>query len=429
MQENIDEYLEKACALACELRKTPELGYKEKNSSKIVEKYWRSSGFEGIERYGITGLKTYIRGDNPGPTVALIGELDGVLSPGNTTAIPSGEAHACGHHIQTAQVFLAAEMLARKKQKLAGNIVLLAVPAEEFIEIEERKKMQAEGLIRYLSGKPELMSEGAFDDVDIAIMIHAHPNMPDYKLFLNGGNLGFAAINIRFIGKSAHGAEPFEGRNALEAANLFLCGVNANRSTFRDEESIRIHPIITKGGSIVNSVPDDVRIETYVRGASKEAIEKGYRVVERCAKAAAMMIGCGYEMDKLPGYLPLKQDHRLSDVMRSVAENVLGADHVFEGVPSVGSTDFGDLSQMLPAIQPTMGGFVGDLHSAQFKVIDESRSILLGGELLSGTAYELLQNNACIAKDIIASFKPSLTKAGYFGYLDNVEKKGAKYVE
>ena len=419
--------LELALCLTSELRKTPELGFKETKSSETIKRYWEKLGLD-VESYG-TGLKAYITGNDDGPTVAIIGELDAVVSPDNPMAISNGNAHACGHYIQSTQVFGAGCILAKIKNRLCGKVVLMAVPAEEFIEIEQRMKMKKEGKIQYLSGKPDLIAKGAFDDIDIAMMIHAQPNTPDYKLFLNGGNLGFVAVNVRFIGKTAHGAEPFEGRNALQAAMLFLNGINANRETFKDNESIRIHPIITKGGSVVNSVPDDVRIETYVRGATREAIEKGYKIVDRCASASAKMMGCGYKLERIPGYLPLNQDRNLSLVMKEAAEEVIGKGSTYEGVPSVGSTDFGDLTLQIPAIQPTMGGFDGDLHSACFRVLDEEKSIALGSGLLATSVEKLLSNKAERAKAIIMEFEKKMDKKEYFDYLDSIVEKGEEYVE
>lgn len=401
------------------IRQNPELGFYEFRSSEIMRNALEGLGLQVEGPFARTGLKATIKGGKPGPTLALIGELDAVGSPQNPMANDLGVAPACGHYLQCAQIYAASCALVAVRQELCGNVIILAVPAEEFLEIEKRLSLKHGGEITYLSGKPELLRLGVLDGVDMAAMIHANPDTPDYRLFLEGSNLGFTAKNIFFKGKAAHGSEPFEGRNALQAAMLFLSGVNANRETFRDNESIRIHPIITKGGSVVNSVPDDVRVETYVRGSSKEAIEKGCIIVDRCAKAGAQMMGCEVEIQTIPGYLPLMQDKTMSDVMAQVCEKVLGPGSVGYGVPSVGSTDMGDLSQLMPAIQPTMGGFVGGLHSAQFRCVDEWGVSSKGGELLAGLAWSLLSNNAEKAKKVIAAFEPKMTRDEYFNYMNS----------
>ena len=98
-------------------------------------------------------------------------------------------------------------------------------------------------------------------------------------------------------------------------------------------------------------------------------------------------------------------------------------------MPSVGSTDFGDLSHLMPAIQPTMGGFEGDLHSACFRVLDEKKSILKGSELLAATVEKLLTDNAERAKEIIGRFNRKMDREEYFNYLDSIKEKGEEYVE
>lgn len=418
IKEVVSEFTDRAVNLALELQKCPELGYKEEKSSSIVKKYWQESGFDVKGPFGKTGLYFRIETGKKGPTVCLLSELDAVVSPDNPIACETGVAHACGHNIQTAQVYAAAMAINKIKDQMCGTIMILAVPAEEFLEIEDRLNLKKAGEIRYLSGKPELYRLGVFKDVDMVAMVHAHPNTPDYKLFLKGGSLGFTAKNIRFIGKASHGAAPFEGKNALQSATLFLNGINANRETFRDEESIRIHPIITKGGEIVNSVPDDVRIETYVRGRSTEAIEKGCNIVDRCANAAASMMDCTCQIQTIPGYLPLKQDENLSDVMALAGEKVLGKDKIFYGVDMVGSTDLGDLCHLLPSIQATMGGFLGNQHAQDFKVVDLKQSCFLGGALIAQFAYELLSDDAKKAKFVIDNYKRLLSDKEYFDYMD-----------
>lgn len=408
----IEEEKKNIMLLAETLRKEPELGFFEFKSSETVKSFWNKLGLKVEGPFGRTGLVARIKGKKKGPTIALIGELDAVENK-------NGVSHACGHYIQTSQVFAAACALTKIKDQLCGDVLLVAVPAEEFLQVEKRAEMKKRGEIHCFSGKAEFIKLGLFDNVDMAAMIHAHPNTKDYRLFMEGSNLGFAAKNIRFIGKAVHGATPFEGRNALQSATLFLNGINANRETFRDEESIRIHPIITKGGTVVNIVPDDVRIETYVRGASKKAIRKGCDVVDRCAKAAAGMMGCKCEIENVPGYLPLMQDHNLSLVMEDVARNVLGDKAIGYNTPSVGSSDIGDLSSLIPVIQPTMGGFDGELHGVDFCVCDEWKSCLLGGQLLAGLALEVLKDDAVKAKQIIKNYKRLLTVKQYLEYLEN----------
>lgn len=419
IRREVSKRIGKAVDLAMELQANPELGFKENKSSLILMNYWESLGLSVEGPYAGTGIRCTIEGANEGPTLCLMSELDAVPSPQSPMADRStGAAHACGHNIQSAQVFAAASAILGFKDKLYGKVVLLAVPAEEFLEIEYRQKLRKEGKIQYLSGKPELYRLGVFKDIDMIALIHAHPNSPDYKLFIKGGSLGFTAKNIKFIGKSTHGAAPFYGRNALQSATLFFAGVNANRETFKEEDKIRIHPIITKGGEAVNSVPEDVRIETYIRGSSTEAIIYGCKVVDRCAVAAAKMMGCEFKIDTIPGYLPLKQDEKLSNALATAGERVLGKDNVRSGADMVGSTDIGDLSHLMPTLQATLGGFVGEQHSSDFKCVDIEKSCIIGGTILAEFVYIVLGNYAKVGKDVVKSHKRILSDSEYFAYLE-----------
>src|SRR5207302_9481909 len=120
---------------------------------------------------------------------------------------------------------------------------------------------------------------------------------------------GVVAKRARFIGRAAHaGAAPERGINALNAATLALQAIHMQRETFRDQDNIRVHPIVTHGGTTINVVPADVRLETFHRGASFEAIADAAAKVDRALRAGALSVGAGLEIETLPGYLPLLVD-------------------------------------------------------------------------------------------------------------------------
>ena len=137
-------------------------------------------------------------------------------------------------------------------EDLSGSIVLIAVPAEEYIEVEYRYGLVKSGELEFMGGKPELIARGEFDDVDIAMMIHTH-SRPDENgmASVTESNNGCVVKLVRFIGRAAHaGGSPEMGINALNAALVAINAINALRETFRDEDSIRVHPIITRGGEL-----------------------------------------------------------------------------------------------------------------------------------------------------------------------------------
>ncbi|HET6316631.1 MAG TPA: peptidase dimerization domain-containing protein [Chloroflexota bacterium] len=125
---------------------------------------------------------------------------------------------------------------------------------------------------------------------------------------------GLVAKRARFIGRASHaGAAPERGINALNAATLALQAIHMQRETFRDEDHVRVHPILTRGGDSINVVPADVRLETFVRGATFEAIAEAALKVDRALRAGALSVGGEVVIETLPGYLPLIVDPAMSE--------------------------------------------------------------------------------------------------------------------
>ncbi len=417
----IDNNREEIIRIGEETLAIPELGYREEKTSALVRETFDSLALSYEYPLAMTGVKAKALGRAAKSNVCIIGEMDALKCAGSPIANAQDVAHACGHNAQVASMLGAAIGLTKSgvMEELDGSVSFMAVPAEEFIELDYRRRLKAEGKISYFSGKQQLIAEGAFDDVDMAMMLHAEPNEEEAKLYARGGNLGFLDKNITFRGRAVHGSTPFDGVNALNAAALAILGVHANRETFREEDKIRIHPIITKGGDVVNSVPDEVIIDTYVRGATFEAIQKGDAAVERAVKGAADMVGAAATIENTPGYLPLQQSIALSEVLEHNAEALLGEDNLVYGKDIVGSTDMGDLSNILPAIQPTIGGYAGVQHSKEFCVSDPETAYITSAKILALTAAELLYHGAEKARAVTESFIPQMTKEAYLDYLDN----------
>lgn len=181
---------------------------------------------------------------------------------------------------------------------------------------------------------------------------------------------------------------------------LALDAINAVRETFRDSDRIRVHPIITKGGDLVNVVPADVTMETYVRGATPQAIADAAAKVDRAIRGAAYAVGAEVEITDVGGYAPLAQDQTLSRLFAENAAHHLPKERIIWGADMVGSTDMGDLSQRIAAIQPTCGGYRGGAHGADFAVADSNAAILLPTKLLCETVIDLLANGARTARTI-----------------------------
>lgn len=413
--ENRDEIV----AIGQRILENPEAGYRENKTSGLVRQVFDGLEIEYEYPLAVTGVKAKLYGKEHKYNIAIIGELDALSCAGHPYAGSDNIAHACGHNAQIAAMLGVAIALKKSgvMRELDGDVTFIAAPAEEFIELEYRKGLRREGKISYLGGKQELISIGAFDDVDMAMMVHAQPDEPEAKMYLRGHNLGFLAKTLTIKGKAAHGSTPHLGVNALNAAALTIIGIHSNRESFRDEERVRIHPIITKGGDVVNSVPDEVCIDTYVRGASLEGINKGNAAVERSLAGACQMIGAEYEVEDIRGYLPLEESSELSDVFEENCRVVLGEDKLVYGKEITGSTDVGDLSAIIPTIQPSVGGFVGNLHSNKFGVHNEEVAYLTPALIMAYTVCDLLISGGRGAEKVKSSFKQRMTKEEYINYL------------
>lgn len=393
----IDSISEKIIGHGKRIMEMPELGYREVKTSAYVKDEMEKLGLTDMREVALTGVSSRLRGTD-GARVCVIGELDAVLTADHPMADKqTGAAHSCGHNIQIAQMLGCADALKNSgvAEYLAGDVTFLAVPAEEFVELEYRNLLRGDGKVEELSGKKELIAKGFFDDITCAMMVHAQPNAPEASCYIDCKSLGFVAKKIRFIGKAAHaGGAPHEGINALNAAMAAMMCIHAMRETFRDEDKIRVHPIITKGGDLVNVVPSDVTMETYVRGATPAAIEDACFKVDRAIRGAAYALGAEVEIEDHGSYAPLCQDAALGELFENNALQFVEADRIYHGVDMVGSTDMGDLSLCIPSIQPTFGGYVGGAHSREFCSVDDYVTHILPCKIMTATVIDLLANGA-----------------------------------
>src|SRR5215510_10300192 len=348
----IDRRAEQIVGIGERIRKHPELGFKEVKTARLAEETFAALGLKPKTALALTGVRAEAAGGaGDGPTFALLGELDGLVVAGHPEGDPTtGAAHACGHNAQVAALLGAAMGLldARALDALSGRLVFFAVPAEEYGDIEWRVAQARQGHLEFLGGKPELLRLGHFDDVDLAMMIHLTSRPEDGRAGVPVSNNGCIVKTVRYVGKAAHaGGAPHLGVNALYAATVGLGAINAIRETFRDEDTIRVHPIITHGGSQVNVIPGEVRIETYVRGRTVDAILDAQRKVDRAFKAGALALGATVEIETLPGYMPMRCDAIMARYFRETAVGFVGEEQYRPVGHRTGSTDMGDLSQVM----------------------------------------------------------------------------------
>src|SRR5207247_9358120 len=409
------------------IRKSPELGFKEFKTSKLVEETMREIGLQPKGGLAITGVRGEARGKADGPTFALLGELDGLVVAGHPVADPqTGAAHACGHNAQVASMLGAAMGLVGAKafEHLAGRVVFFAVPAEEYGDVAWRVEQARAGKLEFLGGKPELLRLGHFDDVDMAMMIHLTPQREYKKAGLAASNNGCIVKTVRYMGRASHaGGAPHMGINALYAAQIGLAAINAIRETFKDEDSIRVHPIITHGGSQVNVIPGEVRIETYVRGKTVEAIQDANRKVDRALRAGALRLAATGEIETLPGYMPMTCDATMARAFKENATALVGEEHYRQIGHRTGSTDMGDLSMVMPVLHPYVGGARGTGHGADYAIVDKPLAYLVPAKALAAMPVALLWEGATGAREVLARATPPMTRQQYLAFQRGLAKR------
>ena len=413
----IDKRAEDIMSFGTSVFNEPELGYKETKTSAKVQEAMDKLGIPYTTGWGITGVKGRLTGKHSKRTVAVMGELDSIVCRRHPSADPvTGAAHCCGHFIQISDMLGVAMALkdAGAMDYLGGDVVFFAVPSEECIEIEYRKKLMDEGKIHFFGGKQEIILQGGFDDIDAAMEMHAYStDDPEGNIILNGGMSGFITKLIEYHGKAAHAAgQPHLGVNALNACMLGIMGVNALRETFQEKDHVRFHPIITSGGDLVNVVPDLVRMESYVRAASADAMKFYNDRINRALRAGADAIGATCEIKDMPGYLPMEQDKALGKICEANADT---------NPPfNAGSTDVGDICNLMPCIHPHVGCVHGALHSAEFELFQKQAAYIKTTKVMAMTVIDLLYDDAQGLEDILKDYKPRMTKEQYLAYMDSL---------
>jgi amidohydrolase len=394
-----------------------ELGFREERTATKVADHLRALKLQTEEGLALTGVMARLKGPRPGPTVCLMGELDGLPVPDHPQADPrTGAAHACGHNAQLTHLLAVATALVETDalSQLAGSVVFLAVPAEEYVDLEWRSEQARAGRIEFLGGKAELLRLGSFDDVDLAMMVHATGQAEDRQLSLRWTANGLVAKRARFLGRAAHAAAaPERAINALNAATLALQAIHMQRETFRDADHIRVHPILTRGGAAVNVVPADVRLETFVRGATYEAIADAEAKIDRALRAGALAVGASVEIETLPGYMPLLVDRELGELFKRNALELVGDAGWAELGPIAASTDAGDLSHVMPVLHPSHGGCSGTNHAADFQIADPETAYIQPAKALAWTIVDLLADEAAEAQRVLGAFQPRLSRDAY----------------
>lgn len=404
----------------------PETGYKEYKTSKYLEDVFLSLGYDLIKPDDIPGFYTVIDTGKIGPEILIFCELDALICPTHPDADKdTGAVHSCGHCAQCAALVGVAASLKEPGalEGLCGKIRLCAVPAEELIEIEYRKELRNKGIIKHMGGKVEFLSRGYFDGVDLAFMIHTASGN---KCVIEKGGVGCIAKQITYKGKSAHaGGSPWNGINALYAATQGINAVNAIRETMQEQNLIRIHPIITKGGTAVNAIPDTVTLESYVRGGSFAPMAEANKKVNQALIGGALSLGANIDICDIPGYAPYESDSDMISLAIEACKLSLGRDVEYRDRLGTGSSDMGDIACLMPIVQPAMAGATGNGHGSDYYIADPVTACVDSAKWQLAMIHMLLSNKAERATKIIKNYIPLFKcKEAYFSFLEKIDISG-----
>ena len=359
-------------ALALDIHEHPEVSNYEFYSSAALIKQLEKEGF-WVEKE-VAGHRTafdarYIS-NKPGPTIAFLAEFD---------ALP-GIGHACGHNLFGTYSVLAASIVKQFIDETGGEIRVYGTPGEEGGENG--------------SAKGSFVREGFFEDVDVALCVH-----PAFRYGKTTESLANDPVDIKFYGVASHAAAaPEKGVNALEALIQVFNGINALRLQL--PKDVNIHGIITDGGVAANVIPDYAAGRFYLRAGNRQTLDKVYEKVENIVRGAALSTGTTFEFGLF--------QNAVDDVIVTPSFDDLFFQHAKEaGVPdeeieteqrtSLGSSDVGNVSQVIPTIQPTVAiseTYIAG-HTEEFKAAAKSdkglASIAIAAELLANTALDLLK--------------------------------------
>jgi len=342
-----------------------ETGFKEFRSAERLRDLLAARGFRIGDVDGLPTAFTAELGEGS-PVIAFMAEYDALPEIG----------HACGHNIIAAAAVGAALGVASFIRESGGTVKVIGTPAEEGG-----------------GGKVIMADKGVFEGIDAAMIVH-----PSGEYMADDHSLAIQTIDVKFTGKAAHAASgPEYGINALSAAVEFLVSLNAFREHMTKDG--RIHAIITDGGQAVNVIPERAAVRVAVRATTGKYLEELMAQVERRAQGAALSTGTGLSVKKVGlGCREIVVNRELSRLFDSNFR-ALGVDVKPRG-DSMGSTDVGNVSHVVPTIQAYVGVGVNALHSVEFReacISPKSDEVVMhGAKVMALTAADLLSDPAAL---------------------------------
>ena len=379
---NLDEKREVYLSASHQIHERPEIGNEEVFASGLLTEILERAGFV-VER-GVAGHETAFlarkKSALPGPVIGYLAEYD---------ALP-GLGHACGHNLIGTTSVAAAIALSQVLAETGGEVVVLGTPAEEG---------GPNG-----SAKGSFVKHGLLAGIDACMMVH-----PYSENRITGSSLAVDPLDFEFVGRPAHAAAaPEEGINALDAVIQLFNGINALRQHLTDD--VRIHGIITHGGDAPNIVPEYAKARFFIRAATRAGLNEVTKKVKAIAEGAALMTGAQVHVIAFQNEVDNLLLNRRFDAVYQESLEGLGAEIDASDRPGLGSTDAGNISQVVPTIHPYIKIGPSDLvcHTVAFREAARSAegdaALILGAKALALTGLKLLTDRETL-QEVKAEFE------------------------
>lgn len=363
IQDEVEARRQELIALSLKIHANPEVGWQEEKASGWLADYLEENGFQ-VER-GICNLPTAFKAryGQGKPSIVIMAEYDALPSIG----------HGCGHNIIGTAAIGAGIATKPAVDQVGGTILVFGTPAEEL-----------------LGGKVLMAERGAFEGIDVAMMVHPRGKWN----WLHLRQLAMINLEVEFWGKPAHAsASPWDGINALEAMIQSFNGINSLRQHIKN--NARIHGIITDGGKAANIVVEHSAGTFMVRAVDDAYLDELSEKVLNCFKAAA--VSTGARLEYRWGLRCSAMRHN-SALLRLWADNMqtLGRKTDGFGDEPAGSVDMGNVSVIVPSMHP----FIAisperlTLHSAEFATAAASdagmEALIDGAKALAMTVADVI---------------------------------------
>lgn len=348
----------------------PELAFAEHRSCAKTQALVAEYGFEMTAAPG--GLDTAFRASyGSGPlVVGVCAEYDALPEIG----------HACGHNIIAASAVGTALALAEVADELGLTVVLIGTPAEELG-----------------GGKVLLLEAGVFDDIAASVMLH--PGPVDIAA---ARSLALSEVTVGYTGRESHAAvAPYLGRNAGDAVTVAQVAVGLLRQQLMPGQMM--HGIVTLGGQATNVIPGRAEMRYTMRATDRSSLHELEARLARCFEAGALATGCEHQVTEIaPAYAELIPDPWLSETIRAEMLR-LGREPLPESVEAsvpLGSTDMGNITQVMPGIHPVIGIDAGGaaIHQPEFTAAavgpSADRAVVEGAIMLARTVVRLAETPA-----------------------------------